>query len=367
MSVSLGQKTYIISGLLILGAGSSVTMKIMLNLHAPGYNQEVHNYDKPFMQSILMFFAMSFALVINRFWDVEKNGEKRFSSTFREKVIVAIPASFDLIASTIMTFGLIFINVSIFQMLRGSMVVFSVIFSFIFFHTIPQSHQWLGIFGTIFALVMIAIAGVYIPSPDTQTSYPVGKKILGSFLVIISQMIQAGQIVVEQYILKDIHLSSLSVVGWEGINGLLMMIFFACPFALICPGDQPSPLGPCLENIGDSLQQMFRSGYIVLTSCLFMLFVLGLNIFGMLVTAFSSATFRTIMEAVRTLMVWIVMLMSYAAGAPFGEQWTNWSFLELFGFIVLVLSALIYNGILKLPCFEYENSYLPHSNYSEIN
>ena len=116
--------------MLIFGTCTSVCMKIMLTLKAPGYNGEVHNYDKPFMQSILMFFGMLFAVFIAKFWDPEKKGD-RPPSPWRSKIIVSIPSSFDLFASTLMTFGLIYINVSIFQMLRGSMVIFSAILSII--------------------------------------------------------------------------------------------------------------------------------------------------------------------------------------------------------------------------------------------
>ena len=35
-----------------------------------------------------------------------------------------LPCVFDLVASTMMTFGLIYISVSVFQMLRGSMIIF---------------------------------------------------------------------------------------------------------------------------------------------------------------------------------------------------------------------------------------------------
>jgi len=347
-------QTLAITGMLILGTATSVCMKIMLAVRAPGYMGIEHDFDKPFMQSILMFFGMSFAIFIAKCWDPEKKGE-RPPSTRRQIIMASIPSSFDLFASTLMTFGLIYINVSVFQMLRGSMVIFSAILSIIFLHRHIHAYEWFSIAITIIALICIGTAGIYIPTvgEDEETSFSASQKLLGCTLVILSQLVQAGQIVTEEFILKDINMPALEIVGWEGIWGLVMMVLIACPFAFICPGDDPSPLGGSLENIFDSFHQLFHSGEVALISIIFILAVMLYNIFGMLVTSGSSAVNRTILEAVRTLLIWIFMLICAAAGCPFGEYWVSWSWLELVGFILLISSSLMYNAIVKLPFFVY--------------
>jgi hypothetical protein len=47
------------------------------------------------------------------------------------------------------------------------------------------------------------------------------------------------------------------------------------------------------------------------------------------------------------------MLIAYAGHAWFGEPWCRWSWLELSGFIVLIVGTLVYNTVLKLPGFTY--------------
>jgi len=340
--------------MLILGTATSVCMKIMLAIKAPGYMGIEHNFDKPFMQSILMFFGMSFAIFISKVWDPEGKGE-RPPSTRRQIIMASIPSSFDLFASTLMTFGLIYINVSVFQMLRGSMVIFSAFLSIIFLNRHIHPYEWCAIIITIIALVCIGTAGIYIPQVgDTEENhYTNYQKFIGCLLVVLSQLVQAGQIVTEEFILKDINMPALEIVGWEGIWGLVMMILIACPFAFICTGSDPSPLGGSLENIFDSFHQLFHSGQIALVSIIFILAVMLYNIFGMLVTSGSSAVNRTILEAVRTLLIWIFMLICAAAGCSFGEYWVSWSWLELGGFILLIFSSLMYNAIIKLPFFDY--------------
>ncbi|OHT00594.1 Integral membrane protein [Tritrichomonas foetus] len=350
---------FAITGMLIFGTCTSVSMKIMLQIKAAGYAGIVHNFDQPFTQSILMFFGMMFSALVSKCWDPENKGQ-RPPSGWRQRVMVSIPSAFDLFASTLMTFGLIYINVSVFQMLRGSMVIFSVLFSIIFLRRKIKGYEWFGVALTVIALVMIGTAGIFIPpygndaeSGEDGQGRTTGEKVMGSLLVIASQCVQAGQIVTEEFILSDVNLPALEVVGWEGIWGMLMMIFIAFPFALICPGDKPSPFGKSLENFMDSFIQLFTSGGIALTCGLFLIAVLFYNIFGMLVTSHSSAVFRTILEAARTLLIWVVMLICAAAGSPFGEVWCSWSWLELAGFIILVCSSFIYSGAWKLPFFTY--------------
>jgi len=350
-----GSHAFAVTGMLLLGTCTSVSMKVMLQLKSAGYMGIEHNYDKPFMQSILMFFAMSFSFFIGKCWDPEKKGD-RPASSLRSQIIVSIPSAFDLFASTLMTFGLIFINVSIFQMLRGSMVIFSAILSIIFLKKKIRSYEWVAISLTITALVMIGVAGVFIPpygENEETTQYSTSQKLFGSMLVILSQLVQAGQIVTEEFILKDVNMPALEIVGWEGIWGLIMMVLVACPFAFICPGGDPSPLGGSLENIFDSFTQLFNSSSVAMVCLIFLVAVLFYNIFGMLVTSGSSAVNRTILEAVRTLLIWVTMLCCAAAKAPFGENWVSWSWLELAGFIILVFSSLMYNGIVRFGCFEY--------------
>ena len=43
------------------------------------------------------------------------------------------------------------------------------------------------------------------------------------------------------------------------------------------------------------------------------------------------------------------------SSAGFGELWVNWSFLELGGFVLLVLATFIYNEVFRIPCFKCES------------
>ena len=51
-------KIHIISGMLFFGTGSTVTMKLQLDMDCIGYDGITHTFDKPIFQTILMFFVM---------------------------------------------------------------------------------------------------------------------------------------------------------------------------------------------------------------------------------------------------------------------------------------------------------------------
>jgi hypothetical protein len=67
-----------------------------------------------------------------------------------------------------------------------------------------------------------------------------------------------------------------------------------------------------------------------------------------------STIHRTLIDAMRTLFIWSVdLFIFYNVDPSFGEEWTTYSPLQLFGFGILVTGTLMYNQIIKFPCIEY--------------
>merc|ERR1719263_1872473 len=74
------------------------------------------------------------------------------------------------------------------------------------------------------------------------------------------------------------------------------------------------------------------------------------------VTKHLSAVHRTILEACRTLCIWIVQLfIKYVVKwKDHGEEWNDWSYMQAGGFVLLIFGSLIYNKIFKVPGIFYE-------------
>lgn len=63
----------------------------------------------------------------------------------------------------------------------------------------------------------------------------------------------------------------------------------------------------------------------------------------MLVTDSLGAVTRTVLETLKTLLVWVLNLLAYyASHAALGEPWTRHSWLQALGFGVLVAGTLVY-------------------------
>lgn len=343
----------------------------------------VHTFDKPFFQSMSMFFAMIFSLLVDFIFGkikARRDASKEKENTeYTEKsslipdtnksiqdydsvnanehkkhknpIIIGIPAVFDLVASTMMSFGLIYINVSIFQMLRGSMVIFTTILSRIFLKgRRVRRYQLIGVTIAVIGITVVGIAGILVPQANQTLGF--GKTLFGIILVLIAQVIQGAQTVVEEYLLADLDTPPMRVVGFEGIWGFLIMVLIACPLAYLIPGNDYSPMPHnSLENTYDTFVCLGSSGNLIAITVVYCIAVLLVNIYGMFITEEFNAINRTIFEAIRTGGVWVVNLIIHAIfpDSPFGEYWCKWSYIELVGFIILIFSTLIYNKVIVLP------------------
>lgn len=136
-----------------------------------------------------MAIAMMVSLIVRRFWD--SNGKPTGPTPLKTRLILAIPATYDLITTTLNIFGLIYINVSIFQMLRGAQIIFTSILSIIVLKKRLEGYEIMGICIVIVSLTLVGWAGMYIPSSDVDennTDRSINEKIFGSFLVIGAQV-----------------------------------------------------------------------------------------------------------------------------------------------------------------------------------
>lgn len=105
---------------------------------------------------------------------------------------------------------------------------------------------------------------------------------------------------------------------------------------------------------------------IILADFFYACAILMYNMSAMFVTNYTSAVVRAILEGIRCACIWITNLFIHYVIAPgdgrFGERWTDWSYLQLCGFVFLVEGMLVYNGFVRLSCLGYEEN----SEHQEI-
>lgn len=131
------------------------------------------------------------------------------------------------------------------------------------------------------------------------------------------------------------------IVGTEGAWGTLVCIFFVLPVMQVIPS---------AEKTYDTLIMMSNNHNLIWGTAIYIIAILFYNLFGMRVTQQFTAVHRTILESVRTGCIWIAeLVIFYYVNNKFGEEWSDWSYLQLGGFIFVLMGTFVYNQVIKIP------------------
>jgi drug/metabolite transporter (DMT)-like permease len=268
--------------------------------------------------------------------------------------VVIIPAVCDFTATFMMNVGLLFISASVWQMIRGSIVVFSVLIRMVWLKKKIRNFEW---FGVMIIMVALAIVGLSSVLGGSMKKASVVHRVTGILLVFVAQGVQALQTVVEEHLLHNIQASSRQIVGLEGFWGFVLCACVAMPIAAYLPGSDGNGLH---EDTMDSFAMLSHSNELVVFTLIFVFVILGFNICGMRMTKFTNSVSRNVMEAVRTMCIWGTSLfIHYVISPSYGEPWDDWSWMQLGGFVVLVFGLFIYYEVLHLSWFNYEEEIDP--------
>lgn len=224
-------------------------------------------------------------------------------------------------------------------MLRGATIVFSGILSVIFLKKKLVLHHWIGMLTVTAGLACVG-ATVLLPDPNKKHSSddpPQNMFALGLILILSGQVLASVQMVVEEIFLKSGNYSPFNVVGMEGMFGTLIMGLFVLPLCYFLPGDN---LGS-YENAIDAFVQVGQAPGLLALVIAYVFSIAFFNFFGLSVSKTLSTIHRTLIDACRTILVWITSII---IGPPFGESWGKWSWLQLIGFFFLIVGTALYNG-----------------------
>lgn len=263
------------------------------------------------------------------------------------------PALFDILGSSINSISLSFLPSSIYQMFRGATIIFTCIASIIFLKSKYYRHHFLGIMIVIAGLVIVGINAV-LNGKGTSGENPG----FGIFLVILSQLFSSFLFITEEKLLKGYETPPLKAVGLEGMWGVFCYIFLLIIFYFIRCEEWPNFLKDvCIldtgtneirfENAIFAVKQIYESTQLKCFLSLYVLSIAFFNFSGLTISKNVSSTARTIVDTLRTIVIWVFFLTM-----PFVPEDTKetFSWLQLLGFSILILGGVIYNEILVLPC-----------------
>lgn len=265
-----------------------------------------------------------------------------------------IPCGCDLIGSTLLNFALLNMAGSVFQMLRGGIIIITAIMCIIFLKTYPKNFQWLGV-GTVF--VGIFLVGLATQLDTTETTETTN--FLGIILLIISLLFQGFQFIYEESTLSKYKCHALQVIAWEGTWGFLAFLillpifeFIPCNFSskeTFCSVNENGEY--YLEQTIFAFRQMAAQWQLFLYCILQTFSICFFNLFGIMIVEYSSSTTRSVMDSTRTVLVWVFFLIVPMAD---GQLLEHFLVLELIGFLILLFGQLVFNGIIVIPFFGFD-------------
>lgn len=382
--MGLGTTTFLlVAGMLITGSINTVSKKAGYNTCSVGLPEidvqadtsdwpcpeGQRKFKKPWSQTLVMFVGESMCFFIFLFkkrqrsrnsgindrllLDTAAGGAKEpnYSPTWSSLAVCAIPAFCDLGGTTVSGIGLLFTTSSLYQMLRGSIIIFTGLFSVFFLGRKLMAFHWLGIGITTAGVALVGVSSLLGDQSSSTTDN--SQQMIGNVLVIASQLLSATQMVVEEKFLKSRNLPPEFVVATEGVTGALLMLAIGLPVVSVLPGLDGAGVH---ENALDAVVLISNSGMLALFVFLYFFSITFYNYFGLSVAKKLSSVHRCLIDACRTILVWSAgLILEYTVGHGYGEPWNGTSsIIQLCGFLIMVIGTLIYYSILKLPCCSYE-------------
>lgn len=259
--------------------------------------------------------------------------------------LFGIPALLFLVAACLMFIGLALSAASVYQMARASLSIFVAIYSVIFLKQKLYRHQVTAIVMLFGGLILVQTSHV-INNP-TSADDP----LLGGFILIISQIIAAAVLVVEEYLLRSIDVEPLKAIGVEGMCGFLftlillpILYFIPCENTTVCINGR-------VEDSILAIEQLLSSVSLFLLWIGFMLTIAILYWTGIYTTKYASALARSTYETSRSVIVWTFSIFM---------GWEVFTFLQLAGFLTMILGLFLFNEIIVFPYFGFREAVEKH-------
>lgn len=261
---------------------------------------------------------------------------------YRRYVCLAVPAGLDVVATAMQAAAMLFISAAMNATMRGSLLLFTALASAVM--GVSDSHTWLiekcgigGVMAGVFAVGAVGVlaSGAVAGELPFPTLSPAVAAAIGISLSVASNIVMASQIVFETKYLELGHLSPNQVNVGEGVLGT----GFVLVLLGICQG--VSIDGQPMEDSTQTLCCLHRSPSlwvpIVVLAAAFMLSTEA----HMALSLHLGSNYRSMILVARAVLVWLCELVTFAITGTGDGQWTQYSPLELTGFIVLCIGGAL--------------------------
>lgn len=207
--------------MLFFGTCNTVIMKIQDDtIVTPGTKEK---FTHPYFQCAMMFVGEFLCLGLYAGKRMMYPGER---SNSVNPLIIAIPACFDICGSTLMFIALTMCAASVYQMMRGVIVVITALMALFFLGRKQYAHHWISLFTIVLGVALVGAVSIMASNKDLDSTS--ATSVFGILLLLAAQCFTGGQFVTEEKLLDGTNLDPLLVVGLEGFWG-------CCVFAILLP------------------------------------------------------------------------------------------------------------------------------------
>jgi hypothetical protein len=231
-----------------------------------------------------------------------------------------------------------FITFELALVLQGNIILIIILVSRLFLKREQYRHNWVGV-----VFILVATWMIWVPFyVDEHES--VGNVLIGTVLVLGSTLLFSLQYIIEERLISNNFLSPARLVGWEGIWGLMLLVIFL-PIFYIIKWNAHFCSNGMLDDSLFALRQMWSNLVIMFLMIGCVVVSAAANMFGVTITKYTSANNRASLSILRFLPFWIFFI----AFQGDGNQTIN--YVQLTGYILLVIGVILYNEILVIPAF----------------
>lgn len=380
---------------IIFGTACSICSKTMMSLHGIGLDHvTVERFDKPIFQTLGMFIGMIFGLFMhfmvlyfripfpgydhlnhmvttNGKTNTKEDEEKQQIRPSNEQdalipkstttatatpssnhvpiwmyFFLAIPSIFDLGATVLCMMGLRHLDVSIYQLLRGSGIIFVALMKQHVLGDTLYKFQWIGVAYNVVSVVLVGMTAVLNTASDADTGTAPTDALIGVTLVMAGAFVQALQFVFEEKVMTMEGSSAppLLLIGMEGFWGTLICLLVVYPIAYYIPGDDHGSY----EDPYNTWEMLIQNRTIQIAFVIYFFTIFFYNVFAVLVTFSLNSIWHAILDNFRPITVWCTNMLIYYVitneSTEFGEPWTPYSYIQALGMVVLLYGTAIYNA-----------------------
>ena len=233
------------TGALALGTTLALLSKVLLSETVTNSAGAPVRFHKPLFVTFCMFVGMALALPLHFVVHALTRGARAPLPRVRGRVycLLALPTMTDMSATTCSMVALLYIKVSVQQLVRSSIIVFVALYRTALRHGAPlAAHQWLGV--ALNSAAILAVGSSALVDAGAGDDVP-----LGIAMALLGCAIMAAQFVIEEKLMAGENIPPLIVIGTEGCWGVVAMLLVVFPLAARAPG---ADVGGCYESLADT-------------------------------------------------------------------------------------------------------------------